>query len=130
MIEEIKEDMVIKRKFWGNQYTSSQSLSKKSREENSRSRREVSASCSKLRNSLFFNKSYDYQKINEDYSLTERYLFANSVNILNLIVLIGQCPESNSNITSTLKIKMAKGLCYQFQISCCKCEWSELGTIQ
>ena len=65
MIEEIKEDMVLK-KFRGNQHTSSQSSSKKSREENNPA--SESASCSNIDNSLLFNKSYDHQKISGDCS--------------------------------------------------------------
>ena len=74
-----------KRKFTGNQHSSSQSSSKKSREESNPAN--VSASCSKLDNSLLFDKSYDFEKINGDCSSTECYLFVNSVNILNLIDL-------------------------------------------
>ena len=65
-----------------------------------------------------------FKKDNGGCSSIECYLFVNSVNILNLIDLIGKCPECNSNVILNLKIK--KGLCHQFQISCCKCEWSEL----
>ena len=83
-----------KGKFRGNQHTSSQRSSKKSREENNPAN--VSASCSKLDNSLLFDKSYDFEKINGDCSSTECYLFVNSVNILNLIDLIGKCPECNT----------------------------------
>ena len=70
-----------KRKFRGNQYTSSQSSSKKSREENNPAN--VFTSCFKLNNWLLFDKSYDLEKINGDYSSIECYLFVNSVNILN-----------------------------------------------
>ena len=94
VIEEIKEDMVVKER---NQHASSQSSSKKSREENNRAN--VSASCSKLDHSLLFDNSYDFEKINGYCSSTECYLIVNSVNILNLILidLIGKCPECNSN---------------------------------
>ena len=76
-----------KRKFRGNQHTSSQGSSKKSREENSPAN--VSVSCSKLDNSLLFDKSYKFKKDNGGCSSIECYLIVNSVNILNLIDLIG-----------------------------------------
>ena len=48
------------------------------------------------------------------------------MNVLKLIDLIGKCHEYNSNITSSLNIKIKKGLYHQFQISCSKYELSEI----
>ena len=55
-----------KRKFRGNQHTSSQTSSKKSLEEDNPAN--VSASYSKLDNSILFDKSYDVEKINGECS--------------------------------------------------------------
>ena len=95
-----------KRKFRGNQHTSSQRSSKKSREENNPAN--VPASCSKLDNLLLFDKSYNFEKINGDCSSTECYLFVNSVNILNLMDLIGKCPEVQFKYHVIIKYKNEK----------------------
>ena len=64
------------------------------------------------------------QKTTDNIDTKCMYMLTDIKIILDLLTLIGKCPECNSDVNSSVDFAAKKGLAQKILINCCDCDWT------